>query len=153
MDIYLRPLSLEDAKTSYKWRNDPEIWKYTDNRPDRKITQRTEESWLTKVSDRKDSARFAICIKNTDKYIGNVQLTSINNQTAEFHIFIGNKKYWGKKIAQKASRLILVYAKHQLHLKSVYLSVNLKNKTAISAYEKVGFTFSAIIEGQMIIDL
>ena len=27
--IYLRPLVLDDAKISYKWRNTPEIWKYS----------------------------------------------------------------------------------------------------------------------------
>ena len=36
--VLIRPLEVSDALTSYKWRNDPEIWKYTGSRPDMEIT-------------------------------------------------------------------------------------------------------------------
>lgn len=142
MEIYLRPLEISDALISYHWRNNSKIWEYTGKRPDVEITSEIEKAWLEKVLDESNSKRFAICLAETDIYIGNIQLTSILNDQAEFHIFIGDTRYWGQKIAQKATRLILAYAKNELGLKSVYLTVNKANKSAIRVYENVGFVFS-----------
>jgi len=136
IDIYLRPLIKEDALISYKWRNNSEVWKYTASKPDRYITKKIETSWIMDVLRRPDEKRFVICIKNSNKYIGNVQLTGIKNGKAEFSIFIGETKYWGKGIAEKATGLILKYAFNELGLKEVYLRVNKDNISAIKAYEK-----------------
>lgn len=76
--------------------------------------------------------------ENSD-YIGNVQLTGITNEEATFHIFIGEKKYWGKGIGTIATRLIIEYAAKYLNLKRIVLSVKKEHIAAIKAYEKVGF--------------
>ena len=83
--------------------------------------------------------RFAICIKNTDEYVGNIQLLDIDNETAEFHLFIGEKKYWGKGIGYKASLTLLRYAFYNLNLKNIFLEVHSDNLAAYSIYKKVGF--------------
>lgn len=142
IDVYIRPLSVDDAKISYKWRNDPEIWKLTGSKPEKIITLDIEAEWIKKVITLKDEKRFAICIRETDEYIGNVQLTGINQNDAEFHIFIGEKKYWGKGVATSATGKILDYAKNVLKIKIVYLHVNEKNIHAIKAYNKNGFEIS-----------
>ena len=73
------------------------------------------------------------------RYIGNVQLTKITDQNAEFHIFIGEKNMHGKGIGTQATKLILNYAFYNLNLKTIYLTVNKKNHNAIKAYKKCGF--------------
>jgi RimJ/RimL family protein N-acetyltransferase len=140
MEIYIRPLREEDALTSWKWRNDPEVWKLTGSRPDRYITEELELSWIKRVLQDQSTKRFAICVSGTDKYIGNVQLTDITGECAEFHIFIGDRSCWGKGVSTQATRLILDYAWNVLLLKSVFLCVNKDNVAAIRSYEKNGFT-------------
>lgn len=139
MEVCLRPLHIDDALISWKWRNDPDVWKFTGKRPDKPITEDIELKWIKEVLERKNEKRFAICIKETDQYIGNVQLTSINGYDAEFHIFIGEKSFWGKGIAQQATAIITKHAFNELKLQSVYLDVKTENIAAIKAYEKAGY--------------
>ena len=141
INIYLRPLKEEDALTSYKWRNDTEVWQLTGSRPDMVVTSEIEKNWIRKVLRDPTSRRFAICIAESDEYIGNVQLTSITEEEAEFHIFIGEKKYWGKGIGYQATEKIIGFARKNMSLKSIYLYVKALNKAAIMIYEKVGFSF------------
>jgi Acetyltransferases, including N-acetylases of ribosomal proteins len=107
MKIEIRPLVISDASISWKWRNDPHIWKLTGRKWNNEVTKQMEEKWLEAVIINKNEKRFAICVNK--KYVGNVQLTDINKNKAQFHIFIGEKSYWGKGIATEATKLILDY--------------------------------------------
>jgi len=138
-NIYLRPLILEDAKTSYKWRNNPEIWKYTFFNPSAPITLEVETAWLEKILNRTDQKRFAICLTESGKYIGNIQLIDIVDREAEFHLFIGEQDYWGKGIGEKATKHILDYGFFTLNLSTMRLDVSIKNEAAIKIYTRQGF--------------
>ncbi len=74
-----------------------------------------------------------------DQYVGNIQLTGIANKEAEYHIFIGEKNYWGKGIAYEATRLIISYAFEKLKLSAVNLKVRKEHERAINLYLKFGF--------------
>lgn len=138
-NVMIRPLELDDHKISYAWRNDPAIWQFTGSKPNRTITPEIEKEWLAGAIQRPNEKRFAICVGPKKRYVGNVQLTSIGNEEAEYHIFIGEKEYWGKGIAKKASILILEYAFKVLKLTQVFLYVNHDNVTALRMYEKLSF--------------
>ncbi len=137
MKITIRSLNEKDAYTSVKWRNDPDIWALTGNRPNKVITIEDELNWIKKVISNKDQARFAIIAD--EKYIGNIYITDIVHNKGQYHIFIGEKNFWGKGIAYKASKLLINFAKNDLKLKEIYLSVKLENIKAIRLYEKLGF--------------
>lgn len=141
LEIYIRPLRLADADVSWRWRNDPEVWRYTGTRPDRYITREIEQEWLAKVLSDDSCKRFAVCVADNDQYIGNVQLTGISQETktAEFHIFIGDRAFWNRGVGKAATALLLDYAKNILKLKQVTLSVNPNNTTAIRIYANQGF--------------
>ncbi len=139
MKIYLRSLVEDDAYTSYKWRNNPQVWKYTGKKPDIIITAEIEYNWIKSVLKRNDEKRFAICLIKSNKYIGNIQLTGIQNKTAEYHIFIGDTNYWGKGIGKEATHQIIEYGFKNLRLKKIFLYVNKKNIAAISLYQRCGF--------------
>ena len=139
MKVAIRPLQEEDASISYKWRNNPEIWKYTESKPDMNITYEIELNWLQDVLQRPNEKRFAICVDDDHQYVGNVQLTDINQGVAQFHIFIGEVVYHGMGIGTKATSLMLDYAFSVLGLNAVYLFVNKNNAVAIKMYENCGF--------------
>ncbi len=137
MLVEIRPLQKEDALISYQWRNDPEVWKYTGSKPNIKVTPEIELQWIETVLQRIDEKRFAILADS--KYIGNIQLTAIKEASADFHIFIGDKNYWGLGIATKAMTLLLNKAKNDFNLKKLFLQVNVHNPAAIHLYIKFGF--------------
>ncbi|MFZ6034775.1 MAG: FkbM family methyltransferase [Patescibacteria group bacterium] len=139
MDVKIRPLRLGDHETSWKWRNDKHVWKYTGSRPTKSITIGIEKKWLASALKKSDQKRFAISIGKAGEYIGNAQLTNITKKTAQYHIFIGNRKYWGKGIATKVTQQVIDYAFDDLGLNSIYLFVDPKNSPAINVYKKCGF--------------
>ncbi|GAA4463369.1 GNAT family protein [Nemorincola caseinilytica] len=136
--VYIRKLRLGDHLTSRHWRNDPRIWEYTGFRPNIHVTEQVEEEWIKKVLAQTDSSRYAICVQGTDQYIGNVQLTDIQDGTAEFHIFIGDTAYWGKGVGAQATRL-MVEQGFADGLHEIYLYVHTANLPAIAIYRKCGF--------------
>lgn len=137
MEVVIRPLEIEDAYTSVKWRNDPEVFKYTGNTYDHEITLQDELSWIKRVTQAADEYRCAILADR--QYVGNIYLTGIHEGTAVYHIFLGEKSVWGKGVAKQASRLILKHAFDVLGLDSVKLHVRLKNERAVKLYTKLGF--------------
>jgi diamine N-acetyltransferase len=139
MNVFLRPLTLFDAGISYKWRNNPEVWKFTPFEPNISITPEIESDWLSNVLRRKDEARFAICLEHSGQYIGNVQLINIRNSEADFHLFIGETDCWGKGIGEQALKLMLSHGFEQLHLKRIFLEVNKDNIPAMTIYKRQGF--------------
>ncbi|MCI5779179.1 MAG: GNAT family N-acetyltransferase [Lentisphaeria bacterium] len=139
MKVYIRPLRRTDALTSYKWRNDSIVWQYTGHRPDRLITPEIELEWVDRVLSETTSHRFAICLAANDRYVGNVQLTNIKKNTADFHIFIGDRDFWGQGLATDATKLLIHYATDKLNLSELKLWVNPLNIPAIKVYLKCGF--------------
>ena len=140
MKVILRDLRVLDSEISWKWRNDPEVWKLTARTFTDYVSLEIEQDWIEKVIKRIDEKRFAICVGDDQKYVGNIQLTHIKNGKARFHIFIGDKQYWGKGIATNATQQILEYGFNSLKLKQIYLFVKKENVPAIRAYKKAGFS-------------
>ena len=139
MTVSIRPLKIEDAYTSVKWRNDSSVFQYTGNTYNHEITIESELAWIERVINKKEDYRCAIEVNGT--YVGNIYLTDIHDGEAEYHIFIGDKAYWGKGVAKEASKQILTYAKEKLNLHAVILEVRRENVRAIELYKAVGFQF------------
>jgi len=137
MTVSIRPLKIEDAYTSVKWRNDSEVFRYTGNTYDHSITIESELAWIKRVINKEDDYRCAIEVDGI--YVGNIYLTDIHDGEAEYHIFLGNKEYWGKGIAKEASLLIFKRARDIFNLNKILLAVNEKNISAIKLYESLGF--------------
>jgi len=139
MNVILRKLRKEDAAISWKWRNDPEVWELTGRTFTNHVSKEIEEQWIKNINCSSLEARFAICVNKDKKYIGNVQLTNINNGSAIFHIFIGDKNFWGVGVAKVATKLALNYGFDMLNLKKISLSVCKSNVAAIAVYKHNGF--------------
>ena len=138
-DVYLRPLREEDAKTSWRWRNDSRVWEKTGSRPNCHVTEEMELDWMRKVLADKTSRRYAIVLKDSDRYIGNIYLTDIQNGQAEQETFIGEPDLWGKGIGTHARTLPMQIAKDDLGLKAIKSVIRLGNIASIKANLKIGF--------------
>lgn len=101
------------------------------------ISCETELEWIKRVIKNSNEYRCAIEVNGT--YIGNIYLTDIDGESAEYHIFIGEKDYWGKGVAEEASQQILKYGFEERGLKYVYLHVRKDNVRAVRLYNKLGF--------------
>lgn len=137
MEVQIRPLKVEDAYTSVRWRNDPEVFKYTGNTYDHEITLESELNWIKRVIANSRDYRCAIIVDNV--YVGNIYLTDIAERVGLYHIFIGEKSYWGKGIAKKASQLIIEYGFKVLGLSQIRLRVRKANTAALALYRSLGF--------------
>jgi RimJ/RimL family protein N-acetyltransferase len=137
--VIIRSLREADANKSFQWRNNPQIWRFTGSTPSKYITVETEREWLRQALSKSDEIRMAICVGENQVYAGNVQLTRITKNDAEFHIFIGELDLQGKGIGGQATQLMLDYGHKVLGLKSVYLRVHPANSSAIRTYIKCGF--------------
>ncbi len=137
MNVRIRPLKEQDAYTSVKWRNDPEVFKFTGNTYNHEITIDNELEWIRKVTANPTDYRCAILVDEV--YVGNIYLTDIKEGTAHYHIFIGDKSYWGKGVAKRASLLILDYAFKVLNIKEIFLRVRNVNTSAYNLYLRLGF--------------
>ena len=137
MNVTIRPLQEEDAYTSVIWRNDPDVFKFTGNTYNHEITIDSELNWIRKVIN--NAVEYRCAILANDIYVGIIYLTNIEQGKAEYHIFLGNKEFWGKGVAYKASLLILEYGFIKLKLNSITLKVNKENMSAYNLYKKLGF--------------
>lgn len=138
--IYLRPLQLVDAQTSYLWRNNPDIWKLTGSKPDKYISPEMETAWLGDVLKRKTEERFAICLKKDDRYIGNIHLQNLTGKRGEFGgLFIGDQSLWGKGIGTQATTLVLAHAFLNLNLELLYGYVRKEHDASLAMLKKTGF--------------
>ena len=136
--VYIRPLRIKDALISYRWRNDPKIWRFTGSRPDRYITPEMETAWIIAVLQRENEKRFAICLSEDDQYIGNVFFTDIKNSECQAHIFIGEVKYWGGLRAYEGGWMALGHMFTNFNLELVYMEMH-KNNPGMGGIKRMGW--------------
>jgi RimJ/RimL family protein N-acetyltransferase len=116
-------------------------WNKKINLVSKNINLEDELAWIRTVLASQNEKRCAICVGKSAKYIGNIQLTNIAANQAEFHIFIGDKSMHGLGIGSQATVLLLNYSKIFLGLNEIYLYVHKDNIPAINLYKNCGFLF------------
>ena len=139
-DLYLSPVSADDAETYVRWLND---FRVTDGigGSARTMTVKTEREWLENALSNQTDHIFAIIKKSDDKLIGNCSIYNIHtpSMNAEVGLFIGEAENRGKGYGAQALRLLLSYGFFYLNLHNIMLKVFSFNKAAIGMYTKVGF--------------
>lgn len=143
--VYLRAFEPEDYKTSIKWRNDDEIWnqlggvKYF-------VSEAYEKKWVEEAIFDPKVIRLAVCLKESNQYIGNVYILDINerDRKGNSHILIGEREYWGKGYATEAYELLLDYAFNERAFHRIGAHVLEENAASIALHKKCGFSQDGI---------
>jgi len=138
--IDLRALNADDLEKGYLgWINDPEV-----NRFLAAGTMPTSASELKEyyenITVSKKDIMFAIVIKKTGKYIGNIKLGGIDwiDRRAHCGRMLGDRESWGKGYGTEALQLVIDYAFNTLNLNRVYNTIIADNIGAIKSCEKAG---------------
>lgn len=137
--VFLRPIQPTDFPHLVAWTNDPEISRLMDG--DYPATLEACADWHRAELSNRHSQRFALCMADDEKLIGDVALDHIawRSGDAELRIRIGEKSYWDKGYGQDAVGTLLDHAFSKMNLSRIYLRVFAFNKRAIRCYEKCGF--------------
>ena len=138
--VYLRALEIEDHINIHKWRQDKDIARNFGGVPLFSSSE-NEKKWVEGRIFDKENVTCAICIKETDEFIGIIFLNDIDyhNRSAHMPIFLGEKKYWGKGYATDARILMLYYAFFERGLERIWAKVLEDNKPALRMLEKIGY--------------
>ena len=152
--IELRPVSLEDIKKTYEWRNDEETAKLAAGsslfRYSHVSKEQIEDDYekSIKKSDKRERGEFSIyTLEEVPKHIGSVQYRELNivSRRCSIGIEVGNKEYWGKGYGSDTMRTLIHYLFQTMNLNRVQLETWSGNVRAIRSYEKCGF----VVEGQL----
>lgn len=96
---------------------------------------------------RSSDVKLAVCLCENNLHIGNVYLTGINyiNRTAESHILIGNKAYWGQGYAREALTQILKFGFEERGLNRIEAHINADNHASLRMHEKCGYVREGVL--------
>lgn len=141
--FHLRELERKDLSQINRWRNDPELIALL-GAPFRYINLDVDVKWYESyMGNRGKAVRCAITEDDSDEILGLVSLVSVDymNQSAEFHIMIGESGNQGRGIGTFAVKSMLRHAFLNMNLQRVELSVLDTNERAKHVYEKCGFVY------------
>jgi RimJ/RimL family protein N-acetyltransferase len=150
--IYLRPITVEDTDMAVKWRNEKVV---VDNFIYRKpVTREDHLNWLENKVFKGLVHQFIICMNIDDFPVGSIYLQNFekDNNKAEWGIYIGEEKAYGKGVGTEAARLLLEYAFNDLGIHKVISRVLAKNKASIRMNEKAGYVKEAYLKDELYID-
>jgi len=144
--IYLRPIEESDLNANYReWFNDAEVCEYNSHHrfPNYDANMR---DYYEGVIKSRNNLVLAICDRETETHLGNIALENIDhlNQSAEFAIIIGDKKYWTKGIGKEAMRLIVKHGFDDLNLHRIYCGTAAAN----IAMQRLAKTLGFVEEGR-----
>ncbi|MBQ8815910.1 MAG: GNAT family N-acetyltransferase [Lachnospiraceae bacterium] len=137
--IYLRPMTEEDADVIVAWRNNPELKKFFISQAD--FTREGHLKWFKTMKESGRACQMMICDKKDGKPLGSVDIKDIDKEhrKGEYGIFIGDEEARGRGIGTEAARLMIQYGFEVLGLHRIYLRALAGNERAIRSYEKAGF--------------
>ena len=140
--IILREYKKEDLYSIRKWVNDDEITRFLSDNFIYPHTLNDTEKFLNSMLESTTDARgFVIAKKDTEEYIGQIDLIKIDwlNGIGILGIVIGNKEYLSKGYGTEAIKLMEHFAFNNLNLHKLELEVREFNGRAIHCYKKCGF--------------
>jgi RimJ/RimL family protein N-acetyltransferase len=137
--LYLREFEQADALNLYDLNNDAEVIKYTGNKPFKSIKEVEEFISLYKDYEINGFGRWAVCLKETTKFIGWCGLKKDKNSGEVDLGFRFFQNEWGNGYATEASLACINYGFIHLKLVKIIGRVYVKNLASIRVLKKCKF--------------
>jgi RimJ/RimL family protein N-acetyltransferase len=146
--IDIVPLNSENINLYVKWENDPTVRIYARN-----IIPNTIEDMKKRLEPpehrmMKKEINFEVWHKKDKIPIGHGEIADIDwyGQIGWLGLIIGEPKYWGQKIGEEVTRLMVEYAFNELNLYKIYAGINSANIGSWRCAERNGLTREAILK-------
>ena len=142
--VDLVPLNSKHIKIYTKWQNRPNVRIFARN-----IIPLTVEDMQKFFKPSKDQIKreilFEVWHKKDLKPIGfgNIDNVDWYGQMGWLGLIIGEPEYWGQKIGEEVTHLMVEYAFNELNLYKIYAGINSVNIGSWRCAEKNGFTREA----------
>ncbi|MDQ7096614.1 GNAT family protein [Desulfosporosinus sp. PR] len=141
--IILREYRKEDIEHMRKWVNDPEVVDFLSDIFLFPHTINITEDFVNSVlkGEHKDSCNLIIAKKDTEEYLGQIDLIYIDwkNRAGEIGIVLGAAENRGKGYGTEAIKLLQRYVFNRLNLNRLEIKVRDFNIRALRCYIKCGF--------------
>ena len=139
--LQLREMNSMDAPKAFELNNDPEVVRFTGDKPFTSIAD--AERFIRSYDDyrRFGYGRWAVLLKESNEWIGwcGLKYHPLKDETdIGFRIL---RRYWNKGYATEASKACLVFGFEQLHLDCIVGRVMKENLASIRVLEKTGMKF------------
>ena len=151
--VALGPLRRDLAPAYARWMNAPEVRGGLNQMGI--ATAQSQEKWVDEnlelgAKTEPEVVEFTVYDRTDSTPIGTAGLLGIVHAhgIAEFGIFLGERR--GQGLGTEATRLVLDYAFHVLHLRNVLLETLEWNAAGLAAYERAGFRRIGVRRGARI---
>lgn len=151
--VALGPLRRDLAALYARWVNQLEVRRGLDHLGI--ATPQSQEKWVEEsvekgAKDEPEAIEFTIYDRTDSTPVGTAGLFGIGHAhgTAKFGIAIGDRR--GQGLGTEATRLVLDFAFHVLHLRNVLLETLAWNVAGLTAYERAGFRRIGVRRGSVI---
>lgn len=143
--VYLRALEPDDYKVSINWRKDDEIWNMLGG-PKFFVSEAYEKKWVEDAIFSSKDLKLAICLRDSNRYIGNVYMTDIDmvNRKCVSHIMVGEKDCWGKGYAVEALSMAIDFMVNERGIQRIEALILEDNKQSIRMHEKCGYSLEGV---------
>lgn len=137
--LILREFILEDAPSFFNLNNDPDVIRYTGDKPFSSIEHARQF-----ISEYKEYAahgygRWACIEKNSGEWIG---FCGLRKEEDEVDIgFRFHRRYWGKGYATESAQACLDHGFRELQLASIIGRASIENTASIRVLEKLGMSY------------
>ena len=130
-----------DAQAFYDMNSDPEVIKYTGDKPFESAEEARAFIAAYSHYDQYGYGRWAICLKPTGHFIGFCGLKYHPDPKITEVGYRLIKKYWGQGIATEATMASIKYGFDQIGLSKIYAHVDAKNLASARVLIKCGMHF------------
>lgn len=147
--IYLRAFEYSDIERLNELRNDEDAFMHTGGNKFY-ISKEYDRKWIEdKIFNNKIQNYLAICLKETNEFIGYLAISEIDhwNRKARWAGINIDKKHANKGIATEAARLMLKHVFEELGMNRFFGFWLESNKPSIRMAEKLGFVKEGVVRG------
>lgn len=145
--LVLRQPTQNDVAEVFSLRSNAAILRYVDRDPCQSLVEAAE--FIDKITApiiNNEAISWAICIKGTDKQIGDIALWKITKEHHRAEIgYCLHPQHQGKGLMSEALAAVINYAFQQMHLHSIEANTNPENKASQKLLERAGFVQEAYL--------